>query len=198
MCSLLQGLDPQKPPGPDGISPSLLKCFAALLAPSLAEIFNKSLSTGLVPSAFKRANVTPILKDAKGGIGLPGNYRGISLTPILSKVLERIVVQQLNDQFSGVRQPLSDTQYGFRRHRSTMLLLVHAVNDWLIAKDVGKTTAVVYIDLSKAFDKVCHQIHCLETGTLRYKKTTPYAGCSCPEIFLSRLISELSGIVKRK
>ena len=51
-----------------------------------------------------------------------------------------------------MRQPLSDTQYGFRRNRSAQ-----AVNDWLIAKDAGKTTAVVYIDLGKDFDKVCHQ-----------------------------------------
>ena len=61
-----------------------------------------------------------------------------SLTAVLSKVLERIVVQQLNDQFSGVRQPLSDTQYGFRRHRSTNHLLVHAVNDLAHCKGCGQ------------------------------------------------------------
>ena len=109
VCTLLQCLDPLKSPGPDGIPPSLLKCFAGAIAPSLAKMFNKSLSTGVVPSAFKRANVTPILKDAKGDTKAPANHRVIPLTPILSKVLERIVIAQLEDQFS-VRQPLSDTQ----------------------------------------------------------------------------------------
>ena len=87
-----------------------------------------------VPSAFKRANGAPILKDAKGDTKAPTNYRGISLTPILP-----IVITQLEDQFSmQCTTALSDTQYGCRRNRSAMLLLAQAVVDWLITKDAGK------------------------------------------------------------
>ena len=108
VSTLLQGLDPLKSPSPDGIPPSLLKCFAGAIAPPLAKMINKSLSTGVVPSAFKRANVTH-LKRRKRRCQSSTNYRGISLTPNLSKALKRIVIAQLEDQFS-VRQPLSDTQ----------------------------------------------------------------------------------------
>ena len=64
-----------------------------------------------------------MLRGAKGDTKAPANYFGIFLTPILSKVLERIVILQLEDQFSSVQQPPSDTQYGFRYHRSALHLL---------------------------------------------------------------------------
>ena len=87
--------------------------------PAIIVIFNRSLSTGVVPSAFKMANVTPMLKDMKGHCMAPTNYRGISLTPILSKVLEQIGSVQLEEHFDNHRQPLCYCQYGFRAKRST-------------------------------------------------------------------------------
>ena len=68
----------------------------------------------------------------------------------------RIVQDQLNTAFLD-RDPLSDVQFGFRRQRSTVQLLSVALNDWMLARDKGLSTAVVFVDLSKAFDRVRHQ-----------------------------------------
>ena len=56
-----------------------------------------------------------------------------------------------------LKQVLNDRQFGFRNRRSTSQLLAVAANDWLLARDQGQTTVVVFIDLSKAFDWVLHQ-----------------------------------------
>ena len=153
---VLASLDVSKAPGPDGVLPSILKCCSKVLAPSLTEIFNRSLSTGIFPSAFKLANITPLVKSKDEDPLAASNHRGISLNSILSKVLERIVQDQLNTAFLN-RDPLSDVQFGFRRQRSTVQLLAVALNDWMLARDKGLSTAVVFVDLSKAFDRVRHQ-----------------------------------------
>lgn len=88
---VLASLDVSKAPGPDGVLPSILKCCSKVLAPSLTEIFNRSLSTGIFPSAFKLANITPLVKSKDEDPLAASNHRGISLNSILSKVLERIV-----------------------------------------------------------------------------------------------------------
>ena len=156
VCSMLSRLNPLKAPGPDGILPFLLKSFASVLAPSLTLIFNRSLHSGVVPSGFKKANIAAVPKNNKGDLLALSNYRPISLTAVLSKVLEKLVQLQLEVLFESP-QPLDDLQFGFRRQRSAAHLLTKAVNDWLLARDYGLTTAVVFIDLSKTFDRVRHQ-----------------------------------------
>jgi len=153
---LLNGLQPRKAPGPDGILPVLLKVASEVIAPSLAAIFNVSLSKGVVPRAFKLAHVTPIRKSRQQDATKQSNYRPISLTSVLSKLLEKIVHRQLEEHFED-NWPYSEHQYGFMRKRSTAQLLTRITNDWQLANDSGLTTAVVFIDVSKAFDKVTHQ-----------------------------------------
>ena len=89
----------------------------------------------------------------------------MSLTCILSKMLESIVHSQLCDhvQSSGT---LSDCQYGFRRNHSCCYLLVSTIDDWLLARDRNLSTAIVYLDLRKAFDNVRHQnlLQCLQNA----------------------------------
>ena len=154
--SILSHLDPFKSPGPDGILPSMLKQFASVLAPSLAVIFDRSLQTAIVPAEFKKANIVPIPKNNKGDPMALTNYRPVSLNAVLSKVLEKLVRLQVEEQFD-YRQPLDDMQFGFRKNRSAAQLLVRGVNDWLLARDSGLSTVVVFVDLSKAFDRVRHQ-----------------------------------------
>lgn len=155
VLSLLEALDVKKATGPDGLSPYILKVVAPTIARSLAMIFNASLQSGVFPDSYKLANITPIVKARDGDSTSPANYRPVSLTPIVSKLLEQIVSARLHK--SSVLNQLHDQQFGFRSNRSTSQLLSLAVNDWQLSRDRGDTTAVAYIDLSKAFDRVLHQ-----------------------------------------
>ena len=85
---LLQGLKPDKAPGPDQIRPLLLQKLSLEIAPILQVIFSKSLEEGSLPSEWLKANVSPIFK--KGEKSDPANYRPISLTCILCKIFEHI------------------------------------------------------------------------------------------------------------
>ena len=151
----LRRLKNGKSPGPDELPPWLLKAFATTLAPSLATIFSRSLATGVFPASFKLANVTPIVKDRKRGSSDLGNHGPISLTSVLAKVLENIVLRQANECF---QQDLHDHQFGFRAHRSVTHLLTVAINDWATTKARGNAIAVVFLDIRDAFDKVRRQI----------------------------------------
>ena len=104
---------------------------------SLTAIFNVSLTTGELPRAFKVANIAPVYKS--GDHEEAGNYRPISLLPIVSKVLEKIVSAQLK-QFIQRNNLLPDTQFAYRANHSTEDALTYAVNQLLLARDQGKVT----------------------------------------------------------
>ena len=93
IMKLLQGLKPDKTPGPDHISPLLLLKLCREVAPILQVIFSKSLMEGSLPSDWLKANVSHIFK--KGDKTCPANYRPISLTCILCKLLEHIVTSNV-------------------------------------------------------------------------------------------------------
>ena len=152
---LLKNLIPNKAPGPDDISPLELKLASGKIAATVAALFNESLSSGTLPEQFKMANLHPLLKPGKTDTSLPANYRGISLTCIISKLLEKIVCNQVS-AFMTKNGVFSEYQYGFRKARSCSDLLVATIDDWHLAQDANKFTAIAFIDLSKAFDNVCH------------------------------------------
>ena len=87
---LMENLSPYKAGGPDGISARVLRELAEELAPALTIIFQLSLSTGIVPTDWRDAYVTPIFK--KGEQYNPANYRPVSLTCIVCKLMEHIMV----------------------------------------------------------------------------------------------------------
>ena len=152
---LLSQLIPRKSPGPDMISPFELKMVKQQLSTQLSIIFNESLATGVLSAEFKTGNISPILKPGKTDNSAPNSYRGISLTCVLAKVLEKIVHQQLEAHFHKIGAYHED-QYGFKKRRSCADLLLATIDDWLIAKDHKMSTSVVFIDRSKAFDNVRH------------------------------------------
>ena len=120
----LESIDPRKATGSDGIPGLLLKQCAAVIAPSLTAIFNVSLTTGELPRAFKVANIAPVYKS--GDREEAGNYRPISLLPIVSKVLEKIVSAQLK-RFIQRNNLLPETQFAYRANHSTEDALTYAV-----------------------------------------------------------------------
>ena len=114
--SMLKNLDVKKSVGPDGISARFLKEIAAEITNPLTKLFNKSLETGVFPCEWKRSNVTPVFKS--GSRDNPGYFRPISVVPVVAKILEKLVAQQLNAYFES-HQLLSPHQCAYRQKRST-------------------------------------------------------------------------------
>ena len=142
-----------KSPGPDNIGSSLLLDICDYISEPLSLIFNRSIHLKQVPTDWKHANVTPIFK--KGDKSDPGNYRPISLTSQICKVLESIlrdiIVNHLN-----THTLLLKSQHGFTKGKFCLTDLLSFLEDVTKAIDEGKPLDVIYLDFSKAFDKVPH------------------------------------------
>ena len=151
--SILRTLDEEKATGPDKIPAILLKNCANSIAPSLCELFNKSLSSGQLPSDWKLSNVCPIPK--KSPRHEVSNYRPISLLSLVSKVFERCIYNRLIDHVSG---KLSELQYGFQRGKSTTSQLLHVLHNIHTMLEKRCQVDTVYFDFAKAFDKVSHHL----------------------------------------
>ena len=150
---VLSHLNVNKACGPDGICPRLLKEGAQELSTSLSFMFNKSLQDGVLPIDWTSANITPIFK--KGDKHLVNNYRPISLTSIVCKVLEKLIHRSLYPLLES--HVLHHSQFGFRHRHSTTSLLTTVVNDWAKALDNHFSVHSVFIDFAKAFDSVPHK-----------------------------------------
>ena len=148
----LLALGSTKATGPDEIPSRLLKDTACQIAPSLTQIFNKSLCLGEVPDEWKLANIVPIHK--KGDKSQVENYRPISLLSIMSKVLERCVLRNIRDH---LQQLINDSQHGFTPGKSCTTQLLEVLDYIGSLLDSGKQIDVVYMDMSKAFGKVHHK-----------------------------------------
>ena len=154
VMKLIDDLKTNSAPGPDGLHPSTLKFTRDLSSKYLADIFNASLDTGVVPQSWKEAIVVPIFKQ--GSKNIPGNYRPISLTSILSKLLEHIIASQMM-KFLIANNLLSDRQFGFRAKSSTELMLISMVHKISNNIQGGGQVDIIGIDFQKAFDRVSHE-----------------------------------------
>ena len=125
-----------------------------MIAPILQVIFQRSLNTGRVPKDWSTAFVCPLFK--KGDTSLASNYRPISLTSILCKVLEHVVTTNIVSHMDKYNL-LYDLQHGFRSKRSCETQLVTLIEDLMQNSIAGNQTDLVLLDFSKAFDKVSHQ-----------------------------------------
>ena len=139
--------------GPDNIPPIFLRELADVLCFPLSLLFEKSFASGQLPNIWRMANVTPIPKSANSS-SKPTDYRPISLTCIVVKVMEAIVRDRLTNHLL-VNDLLSAKQHGFLKRRSTVTPLLDAVNDWSSIIDGRRNVDVIYLDPAKAFDSVC-------------------------------------------
>ena len=151
----IKELSPNSAGGPDGIPTSLLINCAEEIAPVLKIIFSHSLSSSLIPTPFKETAIIPVYKS--GDKSLPSNYRPISLTSVLSKVIENIIRKQVLT-FLSHRGYLNNTQHGFRSGRSCLSALLDVYDNMMHMINNKSTVDMIYLDFSKAFDKVDHGI----------------------------------------
>uniref|UniRef100_A0A8C6UJA3 Reverse transcriptase domain-containing protein n=1 Tax=Neogobius melanostomus TaxID=47308 RepID=A0A8C6UJA3_9GOBI len=127
------------------------------IGPCITKMVNLSLSTGVFPNAFKHAIVEPLLKKAGLDSSDLNSFRPISKLPFLSKILEKVVCEQLTfflDQ-SNIHESF---QSGFRKQHSTETALLKVSSDVMMAADSGKRTVLILLDLTSAFDTVDHQV----------------------------------------
>jgi hypothetical protein len=151
---ILKCIDTNKAYGPDNISPRLLKEAGPSIVKILTKIFNKSLQLAKFPLIWKRANVLPIFKKAEAFITT--NYRPVSLLSILAKVFEKIVFKYLFNYFRD-HFLISVWQSGFLPGSSTVTQLTEIYDQFCKAVNSGKEIRVVFLDISKAFDRVWHK-----------------------------------------
>jgi hypothetical protein len=153
--NIFSKFSPKTSAGVDGLSMMILKhCRDEIIDP-LLHIINQSIREGIFPDKCKLARIKPIFK--KGDVRELGNWRPISILPALSKILERVVCEQLTHYLED-NNLFCKKQYGFRKNKSTKLALIDFVNQCIDALEAGETVIGCFADLSKAFDCVDAQI----------------------------------------
>ena len=118
-------------------------------------LINLSLTSGVVPSYFKIATLTPILKSSSLDINELASYRPVSNLPFLAKVLESAVASQLNKH---LKKYLSPFQSAFRAGHSVETALCHVTSSIYQSLDKGYDVFLILLDLSAAFDTIHHSL----------------------------------------
>ena len=154
VVSKINNMKENKWPGVDGISPKILKETVDQISTPLAHVFNMSLQEGIVPFEWKEANIIPLFK--KGSRNKSVNYRPVSLTSVICKLLETIIRDHMMD-FLIKHKWINPSQHGFLKAKScltNLLCFLEEITKWV---DDGSPVDVIYLDFQKAFDKVPHQ-----------------------------------------
>ena len=155
VLELINKLKNSNSSGVDEISNTLLKIIGVYIVRPLTYIINLSLEQGTYPEKLKISNVIPLLK--KGNPNLLINYRGISLSPSVSKIFESAINMQLI-HFLTVNNMLSQSQHGFTKQKSIDSALSEFVNDIVSTLDKSEIAMGLFVDFSKAFDCVDHSL----------------------------------------
>ena len=153
--NIIDGLKTKSSCGHDGLSVKILKQIIYELSSPITLIINQSLNTGIFPDRLKIAKVIPVYKkdDAK----MFENYRPISILPAISKILEKTIFNQLHDYFQD-NKLYCKNQYGFRRNHSTEYAALELIDRVIVDMDKSEIPFSIFIDLSKAFDTLDHNI----------------------------------------
>ncbi len=152
---IINNLAPKTSLGFDGISTKLVKTIKDALIKPITIIINQMLNTGIFPEKLKIAKITPIHK--KDDDCLFTNYRPISLLPAISKIFEKVIFKQLYEFFQK-NKLFYYSQYGFRTEHSTEFAALEVIDRILVEMDKNDIPINIYLDLSKAFDTLDHDI----------------------------------------
>ena len=153
---IIRALDSKKAHGCDDISISMIKMCDTSIVEPLCLIFEKCLETGVYPSIWKKANVIPVHK--KNSRQNKENYRLISLLPIFGKIFEKLIFDSMHEHFYN-HGFITPNQSGFRPNDSAKYQLLSITHNIYRAfeEKPSKETRAVFLDLSKAFDRVWHE-----------------------------------------
>ena len=150
----LKCLNPYKSCGPDGIHSRLLRELADHMAGPVTALFNSTLRHGQVPHDWRKANISAIFK--KGSKNLASNYRPISLTAVLCKLMESFLRDHMMKHLID-NNLLTKKQHGFISGRSTVTQLLNYLDKCAQSVATGKVVDAIYLDFEKAFDTVPHR-----------------------------------------
>ena len=169
VLAILKSFNNKKSAGLDGITSKNAKALADAISYPLCKIINKSINTGIVPREMKAARVTPIYKA--GQKTKCKNYRPISILPVFSKVLEKIVNNQILNHLE-TNNLINKNQYGFRKNLGTSHALAAFTQETYEAFDNGHCVLGIFIDFSKAFDTINHDILLTKLTQLNFSACT--------------------------
>ena len=153
--NIIKGLKNSKTAGVDYIDTAAIKIISEHAIPAITHIVNLSITHSKFPEAWKYAKIIPLHK--KDDILNPKNYRPVAILPILSKILERAIFEQVVEYFE-TNQLFHPNHHGFRKHHNTCTALLQMYDGWVEAADRGELTGVCLLDMSAAFDVVNHQL----------------------------------------
>ena len=155
IVQIINSLKPKVSSGLDELSNKMLKLIKDVIAPPLTIIINHMLNTGIFPDKLKISKVIPLFK--KGDDKLFSNYRPISLLSSISKIFEKFIFIQVSKYFE-INNLIFNNQYGFRKKYSTEIAALHLIDCLNFQMDQMKIPLNIFLDLSKAFDTLNHDI----------------------------------------
>ena len=154
IINLLKNLDSKKANGPHKLPTTLLKITALEIAEAVTFLFSQSYESGQLPNDWRKAHVLPVFK--KGEKHDSCNYRPVSLTAVLCKIMEHIIYRNIMHHLED-NDILFANQHGFLKNHSCESQLILTVEDLAMNLDQGDQMDMIILDFSKAFDKVHHQ-----------------------------------------
>ena len=155
ILKLLEDINSTKAAGIDNLAGKFLKDGASILAVPISDLCDLSIATSIFPERCKIAKLKPLYK--KGPKTEPKNYRPISLLPLISKIIEKVIHNQ-TQEYLDKYEVLYRYQSGFRVNHSTNTSLSYLNDKILKGLDKGSLTGMILIDLQKAFDTIDHEI----------------------------------------
>lgn len=155
ISKIINSLDSNCSTGIDGINTKTIKCLSEVIGRNLTDCINKCMDIGIFPDTLKVAKISPIYKS--GAKSDPGNYRPISILPVISKIFEKVVHKRISEHLTKL-DFLYNRQYGFRPRSSTLSAVTDLVTKINTEIDQKNIVLGIFIDLKKAFDTVSHSL----------------------------------------
>ena len=152
---IISGLSNSNSFGLDNIDTYAIKLIKTEILPALTHVINLSISTQEFPLVWKRSKIVPLHK--KEDLLNPKNYRPVAIVPIFSKVLERVIFNQLV-KYLTEHELLHPNHHAYRASHNTTTALIQMYDVWLQALEAGELAGVCFLDMSAAFDIVDHNL----------------------------------------